>query len=993
MITIHDAKGENLASLGYGALTPTECIVREEAGGMYELELTQPITNDGRHLLIASHRIIRAPVPVRESPLVQMEHEESETVTREIYRITGGSVWLRRGPGTDYKAIDYYRRGDLAVKVGESGNWMQIIMQKGGASGWMSKMYLEYDHAESETVSGDAPGNVVEPVQARSQLFRIYRPRRNSAQRTVTAFAQHISYDLKGVFVAGEYKPENVAANAVCARIMELADHEHDFTLHCSVTKPISGDFGGRSILECILEPETGILALTGGRLVRDNYDLYILPDVDRTRGVEIRYGKNLLDAELEEDVADVVTRIRPVGRKKNGDPLYGDYVDSPHIDQYPVIYARQIEYEVAVGTDGIASESAAKTKLKELAQADFDAGIDLATVHLDSEFVRLELSPRYAELANQYALHLYDSVPVRDIGAAINVTTRMTGYEWDALRNRYNNTDLGDLTAVTHNVYGYEIGGGISGTKVLPGTIGTPQLRDESINIAKINQAAIETLNANAITAVTANIAAILADKITAEMIRAGAVTAEKLDAESVNAQVITALTAHLDQVIAGEITTDELYASLAEITRLSVGEIEVDAAQIRDLEAEVIRVTVAHLEEVIAGDITTDELYVQLARITTAQIARAVIDGAQIKDASILAAKIADAAVTTAKIADAAITSAKIGDAEIDTAKIALGAITTALIATGAVGTAQIADGSITDAKIVELTADKITAGTLSVERLLLKGENGLFYAINAQAGGLTSTQLTEEQYQNAISGTALVAKSVTADKIAAKTITANEIAAGTITAAEIDVAQFFAAEAVINSLKTADISANESLRVYVQEQTAATADELGTDVQNNYNDLKAQIDAQAGAIRDAAGITADHADLLAAVTERISGIEIEQGRIEAGFTTRIETVETVSGALEKRVTTIERGVTIADDDQAGVIVTIHASDQSTKLQATTSGLDILPAGGGEALASFGAAGASVPRLLVDDRVIVGPQTAWVVLSDGSTAIMDAN
>jgi PP-loop superfamily ATP-utilizing enzyme len=94
-------------------------------------------------------------------------------------------------------------------------------------------------------------------------------------------------------------------------------------------------------------------------------------------------------------------------------------------------------------------------------------------------------------------------------------------------------------------------------------------------------------------------------------------------------------------------------------------------------------------------------------------------------------------------------------------------------------------------------ELTADKINAGTLSVERLLLKGENGLFYAINAQAGGLTSTQLTEEQYQNAISGTALVARSVTADKIAAKSITANEIAAGTITAAEIDVAQFFAAD----------------------------------------------------------------------------------------------------------------------------------------------------------------------------------------------------
>ena len=269
----------------------------------------------------------------------------------------------------------------------------------------------------------------------------------------------------------------------------------------------------------------------------------------------------------------------------------------------------------------------------------------------------------------------------------------------------------------------------------------------------------AAESVTARSIAAGTVTAEKIAAGAVGAEMIQAGAVTAEKLDAESVNAHVISAVTAHLDQVIAGEITTDELYAAIAEIAQLDVGDLEVDGAQILD------------------------------------------------------------ATIVGAKIADAEITSAKIKDGEIDTAKIALGAITTALIKTGAVGTAQIADGSITDAKIVALTADKISAGTLSVERLLLKGENGLFYAINAQAGGLTSTQLTEEQYRNAISGTALVARSVTADRIAAKSITANEIAAETITAAEIDVAQFFAAEGVVNSLQAVDISGNESLRLYVQ------------------------------------------------------------------------------------------------------------------------------------------------------------------------------
>ena len=73
-----------------------------------------------------------------------------------------------------------------------------------------------------------------------------------------------------------------------------------------------------------------------------------------------------------------------------------------------------------------------------------------------------------------------------------------------------------------------------------------------------------------------------------------------------------------------------------------------------------------------------------------------------------------------------------------------LALGAITAALIAQGAVGTAQIADASITDAKIVELTANKITAGTLSVERLIIRGSNqSLIYAIN-NMGELVSAQV---------------------------------------------------------------------------------------------------------------------------------------------------------------------------------------------------------------------------------------------------------
>lgn len=148
----------------------------------------------------------------------------------------------------------------------------------------------------------------------------------------------------------------------------------------------------------------------------------------------------------------------------------------------------------------------------------------------------------------------------------------------------------------------------------------------------------------------------------------------------------------------------------------------------------------------------------------------------------------------------------------AAIDLANVKNGSITTAMIGTGVVGAAQIADGSITDAKIVGLTANKITAGTLSVERLIISGSNeSIIYAIN-NAGDLVSKQV------DTIDGDVLTERSVTTDKIVANAITANEIAAETITANEI------AANAVTASAIAAGAVTTEKL-----EAGAVTADKL--------------------------------------------------------------------------------------------------------------------------------------------------------------------
>lgn len=82
------------------------------------------------------------------------------------------------------------------------------------------------------------------------------------------------------------------------------------------------------------------------------------------------------------------------------------------------------------------------------------------------------------------------------------------------------------------------------------------------------------------------------------------------------------------------------------------------------------------------------------------------------------------------------------------------------------------------------VTIVGDVIQANTLSAEKLILKGSDGLIYELNAQAGTLTAAQLTDERYQQRLDGSVLAAHSVTADRINVTDLFAQDITAtGTI------------------------------------------------------------------------------------------------------------------------------------------------------------------------------------------------------------------
>ena len=607
MITIHEAGAIDFSTLGLGALSPSACMIEEQAGGLYEMTLTQPITDDMKYTLIAQGRIVKAPAPMRETPLAEIG--QSGTVTRRIYKVTtdGRRLNMRTAADQSARVIHAYRPGTEVAVTGEIGSWSSVIILDGGASGWMWTKNLTFVREVSESISGDTPGAVIQPRQTREQLFRICEAETDSERRAVTVRAQHISYDLKGAIVAREYAPEAVSAQSVCAAMMSYADHETPFRIICTVTDPITIDCTGRSLLDIIMDPDSGILAQTGARLIRDNYDLFILPGEERERGVSLNYGKNLLSACLRTDTSRLITRIQPAGRTKDGETLLIDddpaqsFIDSARIGQYPAIYARRVEYDVVEGKD--LSKDEARQALREKAQADFDAGCDLPDVRLDTEFVRLDLAEDYKDLANAYVLHLYDVVPVTDEDAGIAARARMTGYKYDALLGRYDSTTLGELTDADVTVYGYELAAGsVSGTKIIPSSISGDRLRNLAVSYAKISRAAVDQLSA---------------DSLTAHIAHINALTAGTIDADELTAAWAKMYTIIAENIEAGTIEAGTITAAMAKLSGASIQRADIDFAQIKQL-----KTGTAVADQLITHDAVADRYFIDKLQVRALQV-----------------------------------------------------------------------------------------------------------------------------------------------------------------------------------------------------------------------------------------------------------------------------------------------------------------------------------------------------------------------------------
>ena len=531
MITLHDAWTRDFpeGSLGLGLLAPSRCEVTEAAGGAYTLTLEHLMTADGRWQGLRLWRILRVPVPACETPAIDM----SGGVVSEggqIWRVQSGGapLYARTGVvgytgwgsavagkqwfvgdrctynGINYRCVDAHTQGGdfegtrwvalgpgsppvsrmlpawtrLYVSAADSA-WLTVRLED-GARGYVRAADAEFVR---DAERPDLEALSVSARRIRAQAFRITRVETDMAAGLVRVSAQHVSYDyacglMQDWTVHGLPLPEA----ALDLRAMCLPDGAASApALYCQDTGgTVSAAYLDYSPAGAILDPEEGLVAQARARLVRDNWDFFLLRNDERAASLHLEEGINLRSLRLTADGSGVVTRVRPVARDAAGAdlPLPEGSIDSAHVASYPLEMWEKLRLPLRVGRAKTDGSGAVWGRGEVLSLMRARAAARFARDRADEPELTAEVT--FAQTAGQPALRLYDWVALCAPSLGLDEKMQVKRLVWDALAGRCLRAELGDVFGGGRDrLAGWEISDrAITARKLSPALI--EELREE---------------------------------------------------------------------------------------------------------------------------------------------------------------------------------------------------------------------------------------------------------------------------------------------------------------------------------------------------------------------------------------------------------------------------------------------------------------------------------------------------------------------------------
>lgn len=269
------------------------------------------------------------------------------------------------------------------------------------------------------------------------QPFRIYRITKPLSGK-ITVYAQHISYDLSGVPVSP------FSSGSVTGALSGLKTN-------AAVTNPFSfwtdktstGDFAvtAPTSTRTLLGGSDGsILDVFGGEYKFDRWTVRLYNNRGKNSGVSIRYGKNLMDLQQDENISNVVTGIYPYWLSSEGEltELPEKIVNAPGTYDFTRISA--------IDFSGDFEEAPTEEQLRDRANDYISSNnVGVPTVSITVEFQPLEQTEEYKDIALLERVNLCDTVNVEYSELGVSATAKCVKTTYDALKDKYISIELGD--------------------------------------------------------------------------------------------------------------------------------------------------------------------------------------------------------------------------------------------------------------------------------------------------------------------------------------------------------------------------------------------------------------------------------------------------------------------------------------------------------------------------------------------------------------------
>lgn len=170
-------------------------------------------------------------------------------------------------------------------------------------------------------------------------------------------------------------------------------------------------------------------------------------------------------------------------------------------------------------------------------------------------------------------------------------------------------------------------------------------------------------------------------------------------------------------------------------------------------------LRVGKEYVDTLIASDITADSIVADRAKIKTLEAGKA-----NITDLDAVKADIETLETTKLSAEDADIHYLNVDFSKIDKAWLQ-----EFYAQSGIIKDLVIGESTVTGHLVgVTISGDLIEGNTVKADKLVIKGEDGLYYKLNIEGGSTVTEQLTKEMLQNGLDGNNIIANTITAEKI---------------------------------------------------------------------------------------------------------------------------------------------------------------------------------------------------------------------------------